>query len=376
MIQQLPVSAQGSLEGFVRGCLLQLREQNVSDIEFGGEGCGGSIWMRLYGVKKPVPEYGAFSLDEFALLILSLLTKEQRETLIANRNLDFAYTIDDGGQILRHRADAYFERDALAMNVRPVQATLRNWDGYHFPIGVTKMLSLAHSKEGLILITGITGSGKSNTLDAIVNLNNESVPGHIVIIASPIEYIHPSKKCLVRHREVGRDTLTFHSGIVEALRQDPDIIVIGEMRDSETIIATLEAADSGHKVLSTLHTSSAMESIDRLIGETPPVEQERVRMRVADVLRCVVSQKLVPGIGGERVLAKEIMLLTPSIRAAIKNNNTIEIYQMMTEGSALGMITMERDLAQLYFSKRITRDTAMDFANNKRMMQQLLRGIP
>jgi len=237
------------------------------------------------------------------------------------------------------------------------------------------VLNLAHSKEGLSLITGITGSGKSTTLDAIVEMNNVSVDAHIIIIASPIEYVHTSKRCLIRHREVGRDTTSFKQGTIEALRQDPDIIIIGEMRDPATIMAALEVADSGHKVLSTLHTSSAIESIDRIIGESPPIEQERVRNRLADLLRCVISQKLVPSSGGRLVLAKEILISTPSIRAAIKNNNTGEIYQMINEGVKFGMITMEQDLKQLVVSNAITRETAMNFANNKRMMQQLLQRI-
>jgi twitching motility protein PilT len=145
------------------------------------------------------------------------------------------------------------------------------------------------------------------------------------------------------------------------------------MRDPDTIMAALEVADSGHKVLSTLHTSSAVESIDRIIGEVPPIEQERVRNRLADILRCVISQKLVPSLDGKRVLAKEVMIMTPSIRAAIKNNNTGEIYQMIAEGAEFGMITMEQDLRRLYLERKISLETAINYANNKRRMQQLLQ---
>jgi twitching motility protein PilT len=171
---------------------------------------------------------------------------------------------------------------------------------------------------------------------------------------------------------VGRDVLSFKEGAVQALRQDPDIIMIGEMRDADTIMTSLEITDSGHKVFSTLHTGSAVESIDRIIAETPPIEQERVRNRLADVIRCVISQKLVPSLDGKRVLAKEVMVATPSVRAAIKNSNTSEIYQMISEGGELGMITLEMDLRRLYKQKRISLETVMNFANNKRRMQQLL----
>jgi len=172
---------------------------------------------------------------------------------------------------------------------------------------------------------------------------------------------------------VGRDTTSFKQGTIEALRQDPDIIIIGEMRDPDTIMAALEVADSGHKVFSTLHTSSATESIDRIIAEVPTIEQDRVRSRLADVLRVVLSQKLVPSVSGEQVLAKEVMVMTPSMRAAIKNNNTNEIYQMISEGQEWGMMTLEQDLARLFFERKINADTAVNFANNKRRVQQILK---
>ena len=170
--------------------------------------------------------------------------------------------------------------------------------------------------------------------------------------------------------------LSFKEGATQALRQDPDIIVIGEMRDPDTILTALEITDSGHKVFSTLHTSSAVESIDRIIGEVPPIEQERVRNRLADVIRCVMSQKLVPSLDGKRYLAKEIMVATPSVKAAIKNNNTSEIYQMMSESSEQGMVTMEQDLKRLYLAKKVSLETAINFANNKRRLQQILNLVP
>ena len=171
---------------------------------------------------------------------------------------------------------------------------------------------------------------------------------------------------------MGRDVLSFKEGAIQALRQDPDIIVIGEMRDPDTILTALEVTDSGHKVFSTLHTASAVETIDRIIGEVPPNEQERVRTRLADVLSCVVSQKLVPSLDGKLVLAKEVVVSTPSVSAAIKNNNTGEIYQMMAESADLGMTTLEQDLKRLYLLKKISLENALVAANNKRRFQQLM----
>jgi twitching motility protein PilT len=308
------------------------------------------------------------------ILIQSVIGERQRTFLYENRNLDFSHMIVfENNEFRRFRADAYFDLDQLALNMRAINNTVRPFKTLELHNNVTKMLSLAHTKEGLCLITGITGSGKSSTLDSIIDANNHTVDGHIVIISSPIEYVHKSDKCIIRHREVGRDVLGFKEGAIQALRQDPDIIMVGELRDPETIMVALEITDSGHKVFSTLHTASAVESIDRIIGEIPPIEQERVRNRLGETLRCVISQKLIPSLDGTRVLAKEIMLATPSVKAAIKNGNTGEIYQMISEGSEGGTCTMEQDLKRLYLQKRISLENAINYCNNKRRMQQLLQ---
>ncbi len=222
------------------------------------------------------------------------------------------------------------------------------------------------------MVTGITGSGKSTTLDAVIDMNNRDNAAHIVIIGHPIEYVHKSKQSLVRHREVGPDVQSFEAGAVEALRQDPDIIVVGEMRDARTIATVLEITDSGHKAFTTLHTSSAIDSIHRIVAEFPPEEQDRIRNRLADVLSVCMSQKLVPTIDGKLVLAKEILSVDPSVQAAIRNKNIGEIYQMMVEGKRTGMCTLEQDLKDLLRKGIITQQNAMNYANNKKRMQQLL----
>jgi twitching motility protein PilT len=237
---------------------------------------------------------------------------------------------------------------------------------------VSRVLNLETNKQGLTLVTGITGSGKSSTLDSIIDANNNTIDAHIVIIGAPIETVHIPKRCIIRHREVGRDVLSFKEGAVQSLRQDPDIIIIGEMRDPDTIITTLEITDSGHKVFSTLHTASAVESIDRIVGETPPEEQERVRLRLADTLNCIISQKLVPDTKGARTLVKEVMLVTSPVRAAIRNGNISEIYQMIFEGGDLGMQTLEQDLLKNVRNGSISRESAMHFSNNKKRMEELL----
>jgi twitching motility protein PilT len=372
LVSKQSPAERSALKKLMDSYLGQMSRMNASDIDMGGYGSDGRIWFRVYGDKKPYGDMGTFTVDEFSLLIQSILIERQRLFLYEYRNLDFSYSLMEAGKFHRFRADAYFDLDHLALNMRAINATIRPYRGLDLHPNVTRMLSLVNTSQGLNLITGITGSGKSTTLDSIIDANNHTVDAHVVIIASPVEYVHKSDRCIIRHREVGRDVLSFKDGAVQALRQDPDIIVIGEMRDPDTIMTALEITDSGHKVFSTLHTASAVETIDRVIGEVPPIEQERVRMRLADTLSCVMSQKLVSTLDGKIVLAKEIMVMIPSVRAAIKNNNTGEIYQMMAESGDLGMFTLEQDLKRLYLQKRISLDMAMANANNKRRLQQLL----
>jgi twitching motility protein PilT len=362
------------LQELYNSFLQSMRDKDASDIDLGGWGANGHVWLRVHGDKRPAEELGKFTNIETDILIQSLLMENQKKALYKNRNLDFSYNFTSRlGDSQRYRADAYFETNCVAMNMRAINTKIYSYDNYAFHKNVTKMMSLNHTKEGLVLCTGITGSGKSTTLDSVIDMNNRSAEGHIVIIASPIEFVHQSKKCLIRHREVGRDTSSFKNGTVEALRQDPDIIMIGEMRDPDTIMAALEVADSGHKVFSTLHTSSAVESIDRIVAEVPTGEQERVRNRLADTLRCVISQKLVPSLDGKRVLAKEILLMTPSVRAAILNNNIGEIYQMISQSIKDGMRTIEQDLVKLFLDKKISLSTALNYSNNKRRVEQILK---
>jgi len=361
-----------TLRDVLNGFLAAMAAKDASDIDLGGAGCGGQVWYRVHGQKQPDSSAGSFTEDETDVMFHSLLMESQRNHLFEHRNLDFSYSLDKDGQAYRYRADLYFDLDHLALNMRFIEGEIRPFKGLELHANVVKAITLAYDKQGLTLITGITGSGKSSTLDSIIDANNQTVDSHIVIIGYPIETIHAPKRSIVRHREVGRDVLSFKDGAVQALRQDPDIIVIGEMRDPETIITALEITDSGHKVFSTLHTASAVESIDRIIGECPPLEQNRVRERLADVLKCIMSQKLVPSLDGKRAVAKEVLLMNSSVKAAIKNDNTGEIYQMMFEGRATGMSTLEQDLSRLVGARKVSPEEAMNFANNKRRMEELL----
>ena len=354
--------------------LRKMRELEASDIDFGGLGAKGKIWFRTHGNKTPVENLPHYSNDEVTAILLSALSDDQKVSLFKNKNVDFSVGIDleDGESFSRFRGDVYYECNTLVANFRRINENLFKIKDLRFPSIITKRLNLQYEKAGLILVTGITGSGKSCTLDSIVDLNNHENNAHIIIIGDPIEYIHQSDKCLIRHREIGEDVLTFREGVIQALRQDPDIIVVGEMRDAATMATVLEATDSGHKCFTTLHTSSAIESIHRIIAEFPPIEQERVRNRLADTLKVILSQKLIPDRNGKLTLTKEILSVNASVRAAIRNSNINEIYQMINEGKKSGMRTLEQDLFSLYKTNVIKKATAMNFSNNKKRMSQLL----
>ncbi len=350
-------------------------ELNASDLDLGGPAAVERVWYRVDGRKEAYPAMGSLTMDEANVLLLAILAPHQQEHLLAHFAVDFGYSLsikaDEADR--RFRVTVYFDNKHLALSMRMLAWTPRPLRSLGFHPLVERGFLFRYVRDGLTLFTGVTGSGKSTTLDAIVDANNKDVEGHILIVAQPLEYIHTSKKCIVRHREVGTDVASFVDGMVQGLRQDPDVVIVGEMRDPETISTAMEMADTGHKVFSTLHTGSAIETIDRIVAEYPSHEQERVRHRLADVLRCVVSQKLLPAIGGGRVLAKEVLWMTPASRAAIKNGNVGEIYQMIWQGTDQGMLTIEQDLDRLVRSGEVTLDDAMSYANNKRRLMQLLK---
>jgi len=358
---------------YLRSLMLHMRNIEASDIDFGGPGANNRIWYRVYGTKAPSEKITEITQDEVSAVLLSILTDDQKVTLFNDKNVDFSLglTLKSGEKQNRFRGDIYFESNTLVANFRRINQELFELEELNFPEIINKRFNLNYEKSGLILVTGITGSGKSSTLDSIVNMNNRKNKAHITIIGNPIEYVHNSISSIVRHREIGEDVLSFQAGTIQALRQDPDIIVVGEMRDPGTIATVLEATDSGHKVFSTLHTSSAIDSIHRIIAEFPPIEQERVRFRLADTLKIIISQKLVPDKHNKLIMVKEVLSVDSSVQAAIRNKNIGEIYQMITEGKKTGMISLEQDLYLNYKKGLITKEVAMNFANNKKRMQHL-----
>ena len=374
-IGRLSVAHREAMGDFVDQYAARMHAMDASDLDMGGPATSGRVWYRINGEKTPHFELGIASNDEVDVLILNLLSDRQLDELWAVQSADFSYQVDaEDGARKRFRSTAYYDNQHLGVCMRAINEEVRGLGSLGFHPVIQRGVLFSNVRSGLALVTGVTGSGKSTTLDAIIDANNKDFDGHIVIIAKPLEYVHHPERCIIRHREVGPDVPSFKDGVSQALRQDPDIIMIGEMRDPETIDSAIEAADTGHKVFSTLHTASAVESLDRIVAEYPPYEQERVRSRLGDVLNCVVSQKLPPKIGGGRVLAKEVLWVTASVKAAIHNNNTGEIYQMMWEGSRQGMVTLEQDLYRLARERKITPEIGLQYSNNKRRFQQLMQG--
>ncbi|MEM6335159.1 MAG: type IV pilus twitching motility protein PilT [Bacteroidota bacterium] len=386
-ILMLPEEDVAAVRAIYRKLAYYMTRVDASDMDLGGPACNRRIWMRVDGFKKPIDQLGQLTFDESDALLLTMLTERQQGELVEHFSCDLSYTLQPEQEGIkldfgaangvqkprRYRTTIYFDNQHLAVCMRMLAETAFPLKSLGFHPLIEQGLMFSKVRDGVNLVTGVTGSGKSTTLDAIIEANNLDFDGHILLVAKPIEYMHTSKRCIIRHREVGTDVNSFVDGMIQGLRQDPDIVVVGEMRDPETISSALEMADTGHKVFSTLHTASAVETIDRIVAEYPTDEQERIRNRLADVLRCIISQKLLPGRKGGRVLAKEVLWLHPPAKAAIKNGNVHEIYQMIWEGSKHGMITLEQDLFRLVARGKVTPKVALNYANNKKRLVQLMQ---
>jgi twitching motility protein PilT len=275
-------------------------------------------------------------------LAYSVLTENQKKRFETDDELDFSFGIQN---LARFRGNVFKQRGCVAMVIRMIPFNVRTFQELGLPAVIAK---LAERPRGLILVTGPTGSGKSTTLAAIIDKINKERKGHIITVEDPIEFIHRHQSCLVNQREIGTDTKSFASALKYALREDPDVILVGEMRDLETVGAALTIAETGHLVLATLHTNSAAESINRVIDVFPSNQQSQVRAQLAFVLEGVVTQTLLPKLKGRgRSMAAEIMVATPAIRALIRDDKVHQIYSAMQSGKKFGMQTMNDALFQL-----------------------------
>ena len=284
-------------------------------------------------------------------LAYSVLTENQKKRFETDDELDFSFGIQN---LARFRGNVFKQRGCVAMVIRMIPFNVRTFQELGLPPVIAK---LAERPRGLVLVTGPTGSGKSTTLAAIIDKINKERKGHIITVEDPIEFIHRHQSCIVNQREIGTDTKSFASALKYALREDPDVILVGEMRDLETVSAALTIAETGHLVLATLHTNSAAESINRVIDVFPSNQQSQVRAQLAFVLEGVVTQTLLPKLKGRgRAMAAEIMVATPAIRALIRDDKVHQIYSAMQSGKKFGMQTMNDALYQLYTSRDVAQE--------------------
>ena len=324
--------------------------------------------IRVDGALMPI--MGINALDEQAVeaLIFAILDQDQRQILLKDKEFDFSFAF---GTMGRFRVNAYHERGNLAAALRLIPNEIKTVAELGVPNAVMKF---ADYPRGLVLVTGPTGSGKSTTLAALVDKINTERAQHIITIEDPIEFTHKSKKSVVVQREVHYDTYSFSAALRSSLRQDPDVVLIGEMRDLETISAAITIAETGHLVFATLHTNSASQSVDRMIDVFPPHQQPQIRAQLSNILMAICSQRLVPAIGGGRVVAAEVLVTNPAVRNIIREGKAYQLDGVIQTSADQGMQTMDRTLASLVQSGVITYDNAYEVAVDLVEFQRLMRG--
>ncbi|HEY4963385.1 MAG TPA: type IV pilus twitching motility protein PilT [Candidatus Saccharimonadales bacterium] len=316
-----------------------------------------------------VPVSGAVPLNEETVeyLIFSILDDEQKQILLKDKEYDFSFAFGDLG---RFRVNAFHERGNLAAALRLIPNDIPTLEQLGLPSIVNKF---AEYPRGLVLITGPTGSGKSTSLAALIHKINYEQSKHIITIEDPIEYTHTSKKSIIVQREVHYDTYSFSAALRSALREDPDVVLLGEMRDLETIASAITIAETGHLVFATLHTNSASQSIDRMIDVFPPHQQAQIRSQLANILMAICSQRLIPVLGGGRLAAAEILIANPAVRNIIREGKTHQLEAVIQTGAEFGMQSMDHTLVSLIKAGTINYDTAREYAVDVDELDRLMR---
>jgi twitching motility protein PilT len=350
---------------------LRLLDQALAEVvELGGSdlhvAAGRAPSVRLSGALQTLTSVGIWDADDVQRILAAAMTPTQKAKFEEELELDFAYTLSAAS---RFRVNVYKQRDAWGAAFRLIPTEIKTLSQLGIPAAVAEFSDLP---RGLVLVTGPTGSGKSTTLAALIDRANETRADHIMTVEDPIEFVHTSKRALVNQREVGADTQSFGQALKHVLRQDPDIILLGELRDLESISVALTAAETGHLVFATLHTSDAAQSIDRIIDVFPSHQQQQVRMQLSLVLQGVVCQTLVPKANGRgRAVAVEVLKITPAVANLIRGAKTSQIVTAMQTGSAMGMQTMDQHLAALVSDGTITMEEAEGKAHDVETVRQL-----
>lgn len=324
--------------------------------------------LRIDGTMSPIVGFSPLDEQSVETLIFAVLDQDQRQILLKDKEFDFSFAF---GTLGRFRVNAFHERGNLAAALRLIPNEIKTVTELGLP---SIVMGFADYPRGLVLVTGPTGSGKSTTLAALVDKINSEKAQHIVTIEDPIEFTHKSKKSAVVQREVHYDTYSFSAALRSSLRQDPDVVLIGEMRDLETISAAITIAETGHLVFATLHTNSASQSIDRMIDVFPPHQQPQIRVQLSNILMAICSQRLVPAIGGGRIAATEVLVTNPAVRNIIREGKSHQLDAVIQTGADQGMQTMDRTLVSLVQSGVITYDSAYEVAVDLVEFERLMRG--
>jgi len=317
-----------------------------------------------------IPLSGEILSKEDALTFAKELLRGRFNEFVKNKELDLVYPYDEK---TRFRVNIFFQMDGVSAVFRVIPVKILSIDDLQLPHVVRKFTDV---ERGLVLVTGVTGSGKSTTLAAIINEINWKKRKHIITIEDPIEFVHKDRKCIVNQRSIGQDTHNFSSALRAALRQDPDIVLVGEMRDLETIEIALHAADTGHLVFSTLHTLDAKETINRIISMFPGEEQNRVRLTMSSVLQGIVSQRLIPTLDGKRTAAVEVLVRTPRIEQLVMEGRDVEIKDAIEEGKEIyGSQSFDQGILDLYLDKKISQEEAFAYATSKSDLKLRMEGL-
>ena len=336
--------------------LIEMIEGEASDLHLTA---GLPPMIRVHGELRPIPRFRRLLPKDLQEMIYSILTQKQREVFEENLELDISYQLPGKA---RFRVNIFQQRDALGTVMRRIPFEIKDLDSLGLPPAVKEFAKL---RRGLVLVTGITGSGKSTTLAGLVDIVNSERPEHIMTVEDPIEFLHRHKTSIVNQREIGADTHSFAGALKHVLRQDPDVILVGEMRDLETISSALTAAETGHLVFGTLHTQDAPQSVDRIIDVFPPHQQQQIRVQLAGTLAGVVSQQLLPTADRQgRVVAAEVLVATPAVRNLIREGKTHQIYTSMQAGGKHGMQVMDQSLAELVKKGRVTYEMGIERAHH------------
>lgn len=346
--------------------LLQLTvDKGASDLHII---CGIAPTLRINGELAAVPNEAVLTPDAIAAFLKEVLTSEQLERLMVNKEIDFSLAFSEKA---RYRVNAYTQKGSLAAAFRQIPLVIPTIDELNLP----KILhSFTTLRQGFVLVTGPTGHGKSTTLAAMINEINHNRATHVVTIEDPIEFIFKADKSIISQREMRGDTHSWQVALRSVLREDPDVVLVGEMRDYETIAAALTVAETGHLVFATLHTNSAAQTIDRIVDVFPEEQQDQVKLQLSNVIEAVFSQRLVPSLQGGRLVGYEVMLGTTAIKTAIREGKTHQIESILQTSHEIGMNTIETSLAALVKTDKISLDVAQNYSLRPEQLTRLVRG--